>query len=74
MEDIKLTIELYSDRPRACRSAEDLRSPARCMAEIIFHNENDHEELLCKEHVVQRLRGNPHLLAMLDEVVSRMNA
>lgn len=69
MEHIKLTIEAYSDRPRVCRSAPDLRSPTRCMAEIIFHNENDEEEFLCKEHVAQRLRGNPYLLAAVNELV-----
>ena len=74
MEHIKLTIEPYSDRPRVCRSAPDLRSPTRCMAEIIFHNENDEEEFLCKEHVTQRLRGNPYLLVALNELVAPLRA
>jgi hypothetical protein len=74
MEDVKLTIELYSDRPRVCRSAPDLRSRTRCLAEIIFHNENDEEEYLCKEHVAQRLRGNPDLLAAVNELLAPLRA
>ncbi len=73
MESIKVSIEPYSDRPRACRSASDLRSPARCMAEMIFHNENGEEEFLCREHVAQRLRGNPHLFTTVDELVAPLH-
>ena len=44
------------------------------MAEIIFHNENDEEEFLCKEHLAQRLRGNTYLLVALNELVAPLRA